>query len=113
MKNRNSTVQPNSRSKGIAKPMLAAVRQRYKDLFTFKTKEEELEHKAQMISYRFLSEVENECDKRKISRAELAEMVGTSRSYITQLFRGSKRVNMDVLAKFEDVLGITFQIKGK
>jgi len=92
--------------------MLAAVRKRYKDLFTFKTKEEELEHKAQMISYRFLSEVEKECDKRKISRAELAEMVGTSRSYITQLFRGSKRVNMDVLAKFEDVLGITFQIRG-
>lgn len=85
----------------------------YKDLFTFKNKEDELEHKAQMISYRFLSEVEKACDRKKISRAELSEMVGTSRSYITQLFRGSKRVNMDLLAKLEDALGITFQIKGK
>lgn len=93
--------------------MLAAVQQEYKDLFKFDSKEDELEHKAQMLSYRFLSEVEKECDKRKISRAELAEMVGTSRSYITQLFRGSKRVNMGVLAKFEYALNITFNIKAK
>lgn len=70
-----------------------------------------IDHKAQMLSYRFLSEVERVCEKKKISRSELADLVGTSKSYITQLFRGNKRVNMDMLAKFENVLGITFKIK--
>src|SRR5690348_15788748 len=102
------TVETTTVSPHGSNTMLAAVRQDFEDLFKFDSKEDELQHKAQMLSYRFLSEVEKQCDKRKISRAELAEMVGTSRSYITQLFRGSKRVNMDVLAKFEDVLGITF-----
>ncbi len=87
------------------------VQQEYKNLFTFKNKEDQLEHKAQMISYRFLSEVEKECDKRNISRTELAEMVSTSKSYITQLFRGSKRVNMHILAKIEAAIGITFKVK--
>ena len=70
-----------------------------------------VDHLAQMLSYRFLSEVQKICDKRKISRAELAEMTGVSRSYITQLFRGTKQCNMEILAKFESVLGIQFLIK--
>lgn len=90
--------------------MLVPTQMEYEILFSFHSKGEEIEHKAQMLSYHFLSEVEKECDRRKISRAELAEMVGTSRSYITQLFRGTKMVNMDILAKFEYALGITFQI---
>lgn len=85
----------------------------YVALFSFESKKEMIEHNAQMISYRILSEVEKICEEKKINKKALAEMVGTSRSYITQLFRGTKQVNTDILARFEDALGISFQIKVK
>lgn len=69
-----------------------------------------IEHAAQMISYRILSEVEKMCDKRKMTKKELAAAVGTSASYITQLFRGTKAVNMEIMAKFEKTLDFQFRI---
>jgi transcriptional regulator with XRE-family HTH domain len=85
----------------------------YEDLFSFKNKEEELEHKAQMISYRILSEVEKVCEVKRINKKELAQKVGSSPSYITQLFRGGKHVNMDMMARFEDALDLCFEIKAR
>jgi Helix-turn-helix len=88
-------------------------KEEYHDLFTFKNKEEEIEHKAQMISYRILSEVEKVCEEKKINKKELATMVGSSASYITQLFRGAKHVNMDIMARFEDALELCFEIRSR
>lgn len=77
------------------------------------TREEKIRHKSQMLSYIFLSEVEKACEKRKITRKELAKIINTSPSYLTQLWRGTKKVNMDILAKFEVALGLSFTIKLK
>ncbi len=89
------------------------INEEYLDLFAFKSKNEEIEHNAQMISYRILSEVEKACDEKNINKKELAAMVGSSASYITQLFRGAKHVNMDMMARFEEVLEFGFEIKVK
>lgn len=67
-------------------------------------------HNARMIMYKFLSEVERLCDERELSRSDLAKMIGTSRSYITQLFRGNKLINLETLAKLEESLDIEFKI---
>lgn len=75
------------------------------------SKQDHIDHAAQMISYRILSEVERLCDDKVISRKELAGMLGTSASYITQLFRGNRRVNMEFIAKIERALNIQFEIK--
>ncbi len=83
----------------------------YADLFVFANEKEKHAHNAQMISYKILSEVEKVCEERKLNKKDLALKIGTSKSYITQLFRGSKSVNTQIMAKFEDVLDITFQIE--
>lgn len=75
------------------------------------SKQDDLDHAAQMVSYRILSEVERLCEDKVIIRKELAEKLGTSASYITQLFRGSKRVNMEFIAKVELAFNIQFEIK--
>lgn len=85
----------------------------FESLFTFKTQDEKLEHRAQMISYRILSEIEKLCEERKIKKKDLAIMIGSSKSYITQLFRGIKQVNTSTMAKLEEGLGISFEIKAK
>lgn len=85
----------------------------FDDLFSFGSDTEKIEHKAQMISYRILSEVEKLCDEKKIKKKDLADMVGTSRSYITQLFRGTKQINTTIMARFEDALKMSFFIKAQ
>jgi transcriptional regulator with XRE-family HTH domain len=82
----------------------------YENLFEFSSEREKLEHNAQMISFRILSEVEKVCDEKKIKKKDLAELTGTSKSYITQLFRGTKSVNTGIMAKFEEVLDFSFNI---
>lgn len=89
------------------------VSKEFEDLFRFGSEKEELEHHARIISFRFLSEVEKTCDKRKINRKELAKLVGTSPGYITQLFRGNKIANMKILAKLQKVLNIQFSVQSK
>lgn len=82
----------------------------FADLFAFPDQKEKLNHHAQMISFRVLAQVEKVCEERGIKKSDLAAMVGTSKSYITQLFRGDKQVNMQLMAKFEIALGIKFEV---
>jgi ribosome-binding protein aMBF1 (putative translation factor) len=81
----------------------------FEDLLSFKSENEKIEHMAQMISFRILSEVEKLCEEKKISKKELAAKVGTSGSYITQLFNGTKSVNTSIMAKLENALDIKFE----
>ncbi len=70
----------------------------------------DLEYESRMISYRFLSEVDKIMETRGIKKKELAIMLGTSASYITQLFNGNKLINLPTLAKLQHALGIKFSI---
>lgn len=80
------------------------------ELFEFKSYEDEIEHMAKMIGFRILSEVEKVCEERNISHKHLAELVGVTPSYISQVFSGDKFLNMLLAAKFEKALDITFKI---
>ncbi len=66
-----------------------------------------------MVQLRFMSEIEKEIEERKISYKELADKIGTSASYITQLFKGTKKLNLDTIAKFQIALNKTFSVKLK
>ena len=80
----------------------------FEDLFSFSSEEEKIQHRAQMISYRILSEVEKICEEQNIIMKDLAKMVNTSASYITQLFRGNKQVNTAFMARFEEATKMIF-----
>jgi transcriptional regulator with XRE-family HTH domain len=60
--------------------------------------------------FRFLDIVERKMEELGWTRKQLAAQLGTSASYITQLFRGDKLVNMTMLAKIQKVLGIRFEV---
>src|SRR5664279_5655478 len=89
------------------------IRKAFKDLLEFKTPEDELDHKAKMIMFRILSEVEKLAESRKMTHKDLAMEIGTSASYITQLYRGNKLLNLSTIAKFEIAFGVTFNIKAQ
>ncbi len=85
----------------------------YESLFTMESKEEETEHEAKMIMFRFLSELEKLNSEKPVRKKELAKAIGVSASYITQLYRGDKLINLLTLAKLQETYDITFEIKAK
>ena len=85
----------------------------FENLFTFKTKDDETEHEAKMLMFRFLSELEKLNGDKPFKKKDLAKSLKTSPSYITQLFNGDKLINLTTLAKIQEAYKICFEIKAK
>ena len=85
------------------------IRNEFQKLFE-KSPEEQVEHRAQMLSYIFLSEAQKAMDRKGWTRKQLADEIGTSASYLTQLFRGDRLLNFKTVAKIETALGIEFEM---
>lgn len=88
------------------------IRDQFRHLFDL-TPEQEIEERAEMLSFLFLSEVEKRMEERKWTRKKLAEEIGTSSSYLTQLFRGDRLLNFKTIAKLEKALALVFEVNGK
>lgn len=80
----------------------------YEKLFNHTNEEEKFKHRARMIMMMILQETEKNIGD--ISKKELAEKLGTSASYITQLYKGDKILNLELMAKLEEAFGIEFTI---
>lgn len=83
----------------------------FQDLFEFKSKRGEFEHEAQMLMFKFLSEVDKYRQIQGISKKKLAADVETSQAYITQLFNGNTNLNFYMLAKMQSALNISFSVR--
>ncbi|WP_010526861.1 helix-turn-helix domain-containing protein, partial [Thermophagus xiamenensis] len=66
------------------------IKEAFNKLFNERTQEEILASESRLLSFRFLDVIERKIKKEGLSRKELAQKVGTSPSYITQLFRGDR-----------------------
>ena len=86
------------------------VEEGFEDLFSFNLESDEINHIANMLMFKFLSEIEKSTNG-EISKKQMSKLIGTSPSYITQLFRGDKLINLLTLAKFEKALNLEFDIK--
>ena len=73
--------------------------------------DDKAELEAKMLMAQFLSLIQEEVDRRQLQRKELAEMIGTSASYLTQLFRGHKLMNLKTAAKLQMALDLKFEIR--
>ncbi len=82
----------------------------FDELFAFASREEEIEHEAKMLMFRFLDKIQIIADNQGLSRKELAAKIGISASFMTQLFRGDKLINLTTLAKFQKELDFKFEI---
>ncbi|MDZ7719878.1 MAG: helix-turn-helix transcriptional regulator [Balneolaceae bacterium] len=85
------------------------IRNEFQKLFE-QSPEEQVEHRAQMLSYIFLSEAQKAMDRKEWTRKRLAKEIGTSASYLTQLFRGDRLLNLKTIAKIEAALEINFGV---
>ena len=88
------------------------IKESFANIYSFgNSKNEKIEHGERMIMFRFLSEIEKLMQEKGLNKKELGKKIGTSASYITQLFRGDKVINLHTLAKIEVEFERSFNIK--
>ena len=73
--------------------------------------EEKVEQESVLLMAQFLSAFEMEMEKKQLRKKDLANMIGTSASYITQLFRGTKIINLETIAKIMTSLDLHCEVK--
>lgn len=74
-------------------------------------KKDRIELDRDILSAKFLSEIQFFLDENKITRKNFANKVGVSQSFISQLFTGEKVVSMEFLAKTQQAYKIKFNIR--
>jgi transcriptional regulator with XRE-family HTH domain len=73
----------------------------------------DFETDAKVMASKCLSEIQIITEARNISRKKVAEMIGTSPSYLTQLYRGNKLMNWVTMAKLKKALDLDIEIRIK
>jgi transcriptional regulator with XRE-family HTH domain len=87
------------------------VEKSFEDLSNSISESDKIIIETRLLMYRFLSEIDRITRERAINRKELAELVGVSASYLTQLYQGKKIINLQLLTKIKKALDIDFKIE--
>lgn len=87
------------------------LKERFKNLDKFEDHEEEIEHEKMMSMFSFLSDVQKVIDKKGWSRKKLANEIGVSPSYLSQLYSGDKVINLEMITKITRALECEFELK--
>jgi transcriptional regulator with XRE-family HTH domain len=82
----------------------------FKTILSFDNEQDQLELEAKLIMAKFLEKIQEIATQKGLKKKDLAQKIGTSASYITQLYRGHKLLNLMTLAKFQRALNIEFDV---
>ena len=85
----------------------------FNSVLSFDNEQDQLELEAKIIMAKFLDKIQEIADQKGLKKKDLAQKIGTSASYITQLYRGHKLLNLMTLAKFQRALDIEFAVSIK
>lgn len=72
--------------------------------------DEKIGFDAVKIQLSFLFKIQDLMDRNGLSRKDLADRMGTSKAYITQLFGAEKFLNMKTIAKIQHILGVEIEL---
>jgi ribosome-binding protein aMBF1 (putative translation factor) len=86
------------------------IKKGFREVLAFRSHDEKYEHDAQLLAAQFLSEIIIAMERKSLKKKDLAKMIGTSASYITQIFRGDKLINFITLAKIQTALKLKFTV---
>lgn len=90
--------------------MTDSIKKEWDNLFNENSYEERVASLADVLALQFLGLIDRKMELENISKKELAEKIGTSASFVTQLFRGDKKPSWNILAKMSIVLGLDFKV---
>lgn len=88
----------------------SSIKSKFSDTLKSLTKEDRLDMEANLLVMQFIGIADERMEEGRISKKELAEKVGTSASYITQVFRANRKPNWLFLAKVQEALDLKFEV---
>jgi len=77
----------------------------------FHNYENDYENEAKILASKVLSEISEITNRKDLKRNNVADLIGTSASYLTQLYRGNKLLNFITLAKLKKKLDLNIEIR--
>ena len=83
----------------------------FKALLAPETEKDKLELETRLLMAQFLDGIEAAMHEKKMKKKDLAHLIGTSPSFITQIFRGNKVINLETLSKISLALDLQFVVK--
>ncbi len=83
---------------------------KFTNLLKSKSDEDLIKEDEYTLMANYLSEIARIQKQKNINRKTLAQMIKTSASYLTQVFRGDKPLNFYTVAKIQKELGIRFAV---
>ena len=90
--------------------MSTKLKNEFEQILSFKNPADKAEHDSKILMFKFLTIIEEEMKHRGINKKDLARLLGTSPSYVTQLFRGNKTINLIKLAQLQELFELEFEI---
>ncbi|MCX7877333.1 MAG: helix-turn-helix domain-containing protein [Ignavibacteria bacterium] len=84
------------------------IQKRLDKALMFRNQEEADLFEAEKLQLDILAQLREYMQVNRISKANIAKLLNTSKSYITQLFSGDKLLNLKTLAKLQKRLNIKF-----
>jgi transcriptional regulator with XRE-family HTH domain len=90
--------------------MTDSIKKEWEDLFNESSYDDRVSSLADVLALQFLGLVDRKMEMERISKKQLAEKIGTSAAFITQLFRGDRKPNWNTLAKMSLELDLDFKI---
>ncbi|HTE34057.1 MAG TPA: helix-turn-helix transcriptional regulator [Chryseolinea sp.] len=87
------------------------IRQQFVELVANDTRDYKFEEL--MLSMRVLSEVERLMEEKNMNKNALAIALGVSAPYVTMLFQGEKVLNLDSIARIQEIFNVDFRIKAE
>lgn len=84
----------------------------FEKMFEFESPNEELLHDAKIIQMKILHALAEYLTE-PITKKELAQLLETSPSYITQLYNGDKLMNLEMISRIQAAFNLEFEITVK
>jgi transcriptional regulator with XRE-family HTH domain len=79
-------------------------------MLEFKSEREKEKLEEELLNLKFITAIEEIMEQKDVSKTNIADILKSSRSYVSQLFSGNKMINIKTLTKIQKGLNISFKI---
>jgi len=79
-------------------------------MLEFKSEREKEKLEEELLNLKFITAIEEIMEQKDVNKTSVAEILNSSRSYVSQLFSGNKMINIKTLSKIQRGLNISFKI---
>jgi len=84
------------------------IQEAFKNILSVKNEKEKIETFASIIQLDIMNDVSSLMQAKGMNKKQLAEKLGVSKSYVTQMFTVDKNINLKLIAQIQSVFNVKF-----